>query len=321
MAQWDSGVNPPAGGRYAGSLINFGELANWGPDDPAKLRQEQEAKAFQQGLPIDPRTQQTDFKSVAATALKYGGFPLLERLAPFIQQQEQNQGNQDVSRLYGGGVPVGSSPQGAPIAAPMAAPASSPAAAPRTPLVGGIAGSVIDMVNAVLPGARDTADRVAGNIARLLGVATNQTLSPDKADQAQRYVSSYAQGNGLAGAPVSETAIDNYGRMIKKRESGSAEGDYRAVGPIITNRNSPYYGDRAYGAYQVMGRNIPEWTQEVLGRPLTIEQFVNSKEAQDAVFRAKFGGYVAQTGSPRDAASMWFRAFHFLTEAYPALAK
>jgi hypothetical protein len=88
---WDSGVNPPKGGSYTVSLVNFGQFADWGPDDPAKLRKEQEAKAFQQGLPIDPRTGQTDAKAVAATALKFGDFPLLERLMPFIQQQEQNQ--------------------------------------------------------------------------------------------------------------------------------------------------------------------------------------------------------------------------------------
>jgi hypothetical protein len=70
---WDSGVNPPAGGRYTGSLVDFSALSNWGPDDPAKLRKEQEAKAFQQGLPIDPRTGQTDAKAVAATALKFPG--------------------------------------------------------------------------------------------------------------------------------------------------------------------------------------------------------------------------------------------------------
>jgi hypothetical protein len=72
MAQWDNGVSPPAGGSYSGSLVKLGQIADWGPDDPQKLRQEQEAKAFQQGLPIDPRTGQTDFRSVGATALKYG---------------------------------------------------------------------------------------------------------------------------------------------------------------------------------------------------------------------------------------------------------
>lgn len=68
---WNSGVNPPAGGSYSGSLVKFGQIADWGPDDPAKLRQGQEAKAFQQGLPVDPRAGQTDAKAIAGTALKY----------------------------------------------------------------------------------------------------------------------------------------------------------------------------------------------------------------------------------------------------------
>ena len=121
---------------------------------------------------------------------------------------------------------------------------------------------------------------------------------------------------GPTSAAPSGDAIDQYGRMIKARESGSADGNYSAQGPKITNPNSEYYGDRAYGAYQVMGKNIPEWTRQVLGRAYTIEQFVNDPAAQDAVFRAKFGSYVAQTGSPRDAASMWFSGKPFSQGQY-----
>ena len=53
-------------------------------------------------------------------------------------------------------------------------------------------------------------------------------------------------------------------------------------------------GDRAYGAYQVMGANIPSWTREVLGRSMTPEQFLADKGAQDQVARAKLKQLVRQ---------------------------
>jgi hypothetical protein len=55
-----------------------------------------------------------------------------------------------------------------------------------------------------------------------------------------------------------------------------------------------------------MDFNIPTWTKEVLGAPLTPDQFLRDQKAQDAVAAAKFGQYVEQYGNPYDAASMWF---------------
>lgn len=83
---------------------------------------------------------------------------------------------------------------------------------------------------------------------------------------------------------------------IAKVESG---GNYGALGPPTAS------GDRAFGKYQVMGANIPQWTQEVLGKALTPEQFLASPQAQDAVFNAKFGQY-AQKYGPEGAARAWF---------------
>jgi hypothetical protein len=78
----------------------------------------------------------------------------------------------------------------------------------------------------------------------------------------------------------------------------AGSGDYSAVGPDVG-------GDRAYGRYQMMGANIPEWTAEALGQPMTVEQFLDSPEAQDAVFDHRFGGYVQKYG-PEGAARAWF---------------
>lgn len=77
-------------------------------------------------------------------------------------------------------------------------------------------------------------------------------------------------------------------------------GGYSAVGPITQK------GNRAYGKYQVMDFNIPAWTEKHLGQELTPKQFLQSPEAQDAVFKGEFGSYVSKYGNPQDAASAWF---------------
>jgi hypothetical protein len=64
-------------------------------------------------------------------------------------------------------------------------------------------------------------------------------------------------------------------------------------------------GDRAYGKYQVMGTNVAQWTKEALGRPMTPDEFLGNPDAQEAVFKHKFGQYSAKYG-PEGAARAWF---------------
>jgi hypothetical protein len=84
---------------------------------------------------------------------------------------------------------------------------------------------------------------------------------------------------------------------ITKQESG---GNYLALGPPTK------YG-RAYGRYQVLDRNIPKWTKEALGYPLTPEEFLSDPKAQDLT-----AGYVMTTElhrlkySIRDMIAVWF---------------
>lgn len=80
-------------------------------------------------------------------------------------------------------------------------------------------------------------------------------------------------------------------------ESG---GDYKAVG----KPNSK--GQRAYGKYQIMDFNIPKWTKEVFGKPMTIQEFLNNPIAQDAVARRKLAQYLVEYGNLEDASSAWF---------------
>src|SRR5207245_3404774 len=86
-----------------------------------------------------------------------------------------------------------------------------------------------------------------------------------------------AQGGAVPGG------TDQYGRAISSIESG---GSYDLLGPVTKT------GDRAYGKYQVMGANVPEWTRAALGRSMTPEEYLADKAAQEAVFKHRFGSYV-----------------------------
>lgn len=93
--------------------------------------------------------------------------------------------------------------------------------------------------------------------------------------------------------------LERYAQAIRNLESRGS-GDYSALGPPTKK------GDRAYGAYQVMGENIPSWTKDVIGQALTPDQFLANRDVQDAVFRAQFGKSLEKYGNPYDAASVWF---------------
>ncbi|MFZ1920103.1 MAG: hypothetical protein WAU57_00570 [Xanthobacteraceae bacterium] len=88
-----------------------------------------------------------------------------------------------------------------------------------------------------------------------------------------------------------------YRAAIKQIETGSPQGNYTSV----TNAGN---GKTVYGAYQVLQSNIGPWTTQYTGKALTPQQFLNSPQAQDAVFDGKFGEYVNKYG-PQGAAMAW----------------
>ncbi|MQW43500.1 tail length tape measure protein [Sinorhizobium meliloti] len=90
--------------------------------------------------------------------------------------------------------------------------------------------------------------------------------------------------------------IEMYAKAIQAIESS---GNYGALGPVTRN------GDRAYGAYQVMGNNIGPWSEAALGRRLSASEFLGNKSAQDAIFNHRFGGYADKFGAS-GAAQAWF---------------
>ncbi|UDF29392.1 UNVERIFIED_ORG: phage tail length tape measure family protein [Roseateles sp. XES5] len=94
-----------------------------------------------------------------------------------------------------------------------------------------------------------------------------------------------------------KSALGLYAQAVKDIESSG--GNYRALGPITAS------GDRAYGAYQIMGANIGPWTKSALGHSMTPQEFLRSDSAQDAVFDKVFGSYVSKYGAD-GAAQAWF---------------
>jgi uncharacterized protein (TIGR02594 family) len=70
--------------------------------------------------------------------------------------------------------------------------------------------------------------------------------------------------------------------------------------------SKPTGKDRAYGKYQIMGANIPSWTQEALGQKLTPEQFLSNPEAQERTAAYHLNKHLQKGYSPEDVASIWF---------------
>ncbi|MBP33233.1 hypothetical protein [Methylobacterium sp.] len=110
-------------------------------------------------------------------------------------------------------------------------------------------------------------------------------------------------GSGFGKLPTFATDMGEmapYAASLGKVESGH---NYNAKGPII--QKGSYKGDRAYGFYQVMGKNIPEWTEKYVGRRMTPEEFLKDPVAQDTVFKGEFSKQIKKYGNPADAASVW----------------
>ena len=98
--------------------------------------------------------------------------------------------------------------------------------------------------------------------------------------------------------------VDRAAAALRWQESGSPSGNYGALGKTVTRKDGST--DRAYGAYQVMGDNIPSWTKEVLGAAMSPEEFLRDPAAQNAVAKAKIGQYYKEFGTMEDVASAWF---------------
>ena len=78
---------------------------------------------------------------------------------------------------------------------------------------------------------------------------------------------------------------------IREQESN---GNYQAGNP-----------SGAVGAYQMLASNIPGWSKEALGEPVTVGQFLKSPHIQDAIADYKLGQLFDKYG-PEKAAAAWY---------------
>lgn len=116
---------------------------------------------------------------------------------------------------------------------------------------------------------------------------------------------SQGQGGPLSmmppGAPL-PGGVGNINSLLNATARQEGPGSYHQIGPIV---RTSYGLDKAYGKYQVMGANIPQWTKQILGYSMTPEQFLQDPTAQETVARAKLSEY-AQKYGPEGAAKAWF---------------
>jgi len=152
-----------------------------------------------------------------------------------------------------------------------------------------MAESNFDILRQISGGGREAADWLSALKAAQLKSAAAQAAATNN----------QIKGAGAAsrgpGTPTDD-AFQMFMKAIAQQESG---GNYGALGTVQDS------GDRAYGKYQIMGSNIPNWTKAALGTSMTPQEFLKSKNAQDATAKYHLWNYYKQYG-PKKAAMSWF---------------
>ena len=141
---------------------------------------------------------------------------------------------------------------------------------------------------------------------RVLRVTVSGIFASDEMEELDRVVIGFIARHGQMRGIYDYTDVEAMAvpdtRLIQRAQQPAIMRDQRV---IVASRVLGGEGARAYGRYQIMGKNIPVWSKEVLGREVTPEEFMRDPKIQDAIFDKKFGDYVAKHGE-RGAASMWF---------------
>ena len=99
--------------------------------------------------------------------------------------------------------------------------------------------------------------------------------------------------------PLENPSID-VSKIMKAIGQFESSGNYGSIGVPTKS------GDRAYGKYQIMGANIPSWSQQALGRQIGVDEFMGNPSLQDAIAQFQMQKYYDKYRNPNDVASMWF---------------
>lgn len=141
------------------------------------------------------------------------------------------------------------------------------------------------------------------NFLRQKGQDPHSLYDPNSPNYFGKQLSRFAVDTSgqLTSASSDYTISDaNISRAAAVMKGGlESNGNYQEVSKASAD------GDKAYGAYQVMGKNVGLWTQQYYGTRLTPKEFLDNKEAQDMVFEGQFGKYMKQYG-PIGAARAWY---------------
>ena len=108
----------------------------------------------------------------------------------------------------------------------------------------------------------------------------------------------FSPSGAIAGGTTGLLEQGQLGKFLNAIAQVESGGSYSSVGPSVG-------GDRAYGKYQIMGNNIPQWSREVLGHSVTIAQYMGSPQLQEQVAQGKLSQYFHSYGAA-GAASAWF---------------
>lgn len=123
---------------------------------------------------------------------------------------------------------------------------------------------------------------------------------PPTADQVQQFAQQNNIKNPTQLSNLTKEVHPNSTAVVNGIVGVESGGDFGAVSKPSRN------GDRAYGYSQVMGSNIPGWTKQYYGQPLTAQQYLQNPEAQRAVTEGRVNELLQQGYSPQDVASIWF---------------
>lgn len=99
-------------------------------------------------------------------------------------------------------------------------------------------------------------------------------------------------------------SLPQFLQSLANRETGGQPDPYKAEGKKVTT--GEYKGDRAYGKYQIMGKNIPQWTEQYLGKKMSVKEFIDDPHAQDMMMAKRATELYGKYGSWGDVASVHF---------------
>lgn len=265
----ESGILPTLLGTGPGGIPNYADL--------------QRRRAVAVALASRGRP----FPKTTGEGLTYLGEALGERFA--------NQGLGEQERRYAAADTL-SPPTGA-VASPVAVP---PTVAPPRPVaprpVAEIAPDPKDLVARAIMAQQGIVGPSTPQVAS--GVASSDPTEAGVQPPPASTIASASETASPAGSGTDDSIWASRQDAIGRIESGGKKDPYTAVG------NQTKYGP-GLGRYQVVAANVAPWTQAALGQALTPQQFLASPEAQDAVFKHRFGQYVDQFGE-EGAARAWF---------------